>query len=201
LLVVIRLLHQISKKSEAPYVHGKYLEAAVLRGIYHSTENAATQDTDRHATFMNFPYFSFQSPPVIPGQQGAQLHPSRSLLQTVHLLESTKVRDAEQAICKLCQPNRFGKFIHVPQVWSIAIGSGRISDIHSTVQHLIYSDMRVDLLITYSTIPLSAMRGQTIEIQRPLASKHINASVLKVTDPYERTLFFSLDLCRTWFVS
>ena len=74
---------------------------------------------------MNFPYFAFQAPSV-PGQQDARLHPSKGLLQTVHLLESTKSRDAEQAICKLGRSNRFGKFIHVPQVWSIAIGSGRL---------------------------------------------------------------------------
>lgn len=58
----------------------------------------------------------------------------------------------------------------------------------------------VDLLITYSTVSLTVLRGQTIETQKPVTKALSGPSVLRVTDPYQRTHFFSLDLCKTWFV-
>lgn len=48
---------------------------------------------------------------------------------------------------------------------------------------------------------LSSMRGDKIEIQKPLAREQSGPSVLRVMDPYQRVFFFSLDLCKTWFVS
>lgn len=127
MLIALRLLHQVAEKSEEPYVHGHYLKPTVIRGDCNSTGKTTAQQEDRHCTFISFPYFSFQAPFAIPVQKNTHLHPPRGLLQTVHLLESTKSRDSEQAICKLNRANRFGKFIHVPQVWSIAIGSGMFS--------------------------------------------------------------------------
>ena len=126
MLIAIRLLHQVAERSEGPFVHGHYLKATVIRSDCHSTGKVPVQQADLHCTFLSFPYFSFQAPSSTPLQQNLHLHPSRGLLQTVHLLESTKFRDAEQAICKLSRSNRYGKFIHVPQVWSIAIGRGKV---------------------------------------------------------------------------
>lgn len=127
MLLALRLLRQVAEKSEMPYVHGHFLKMTVLRGDSHSTDKAKVKQPDRHCTFVNFPYFAFQVPPAIPRQQDGRLHFPLGLLQTVHFLESTRSRDSEQAICKLRRPNRFGKAIHIPQVWSIVIGSGMSS--------------------------------------------------------------------------
>jgi hypothetical protein len=124
MLIALRLLRKVAEKSEAPYIHGHYLKATVLRGDSHNNDKPEVSQSDRHCTFINFPYFSFQAPSSIPQQEATHHHLPVGLLQTVHLLESTKFRDAEQAICKLNRPNRFGKAIHVSQLWSIAIGSG-----------------------------------------------------------------------------
>jgi hypothetical protein len=124
MLIALHLLREVAEKSEAPYIHGHYLKTTLLRGESHSNAKPEVSQPDRHCTFINFPYFSFQAPSSILQQESTHCHLPLGLLQTVHLLESTKVRDAEQAICKLNRPNRFGKVIHVSQLWSISIGSG-----------------------------------------------------------------------------
>lgn len=66
--------------------------------------------------------------------------------------------------------------------------------------HLFRILPRTDLMITYSSHPFSSMLGKNIQIQKPLAIVHIGLIVVRITDLFQRVLFFSLDQCKTSFV-
>ena len=127
LLIALHLLRRVAAKAEKPYVHGRHLKPIVLRGDSRNVGDQHQSQSDRHCTFVNFPYFSLQTPSSPPQEKHSHLHTAPGLLQTMYLLESTKLRDEEQAICKL-RADRYAKAsIHVPQIWSILIGSGKCS--------------------------------------------------------------------------
>lgn len=78
----------------------------------------------------------------------------------------------------------------------------RIRFVFKVVQKICFlSKFIIDILITYSTRSLSTMRGENIEIQKSISKNQSGPSVLRVMDPYQRLFFFSIDLCKTWFVS
>jgi hypothetical protein len=58
-----------------------------------------------------------------------------------------------------------------------------------------------DVLITYSTHSLSELHSESIKTQKPVSKKQSGPSNLRVTDPYQRVFFFSIEQCKTWFVS
>ena len=175
------------------------MKPIVLRGDSRSVGNQNHPQPDRHCTFINFPYFSLQTPSAPPQEKHTHLHTAPGLLQTMYLLESTKLRDEEQAICKI-RPDRYAKAsIHVPQMWSILIGSGKCPGSNQNLQ-VRSANIITDVLVTYSTHSLPSMHGESIDVQKSISKKVSGPSNLRITDPYQRIFFFPLEQCKTWFV-
>ncbi|KAH8802972.1 hypothetical protein F5884DRAFT_903578 [Xylogone sp. PMI_703] len=176
-LIARQLLQKIQDEGgDKPFVHGHYLEPEVRRCDAHDVED----DTKPHrtCTFVCFPYFSLQNSPPLSSTKITHTHAARGLLQTLYYLESTKIRDLEQVVRKL-RPPRGDETIYVSQMWAIVLGS--------------------DTLITYSAATLGMMRGDKIQIMKPITTIRTGPSTFRVTDPFERLFFFSLDQCKTWF--
>lgn len=193
-MIALRLLRKVQENNEKQYIHGYYLEPLVIRCDGQDARDP--KEGERHCTFLSFPYFSFQYAQSNETQGVIRPHPAKGLLQKLYYLESTKCRDAEQAINKLHQSND-RRAVHVPEIWSIVFGSGKcIRTKYPLTPMLIVTDT----IITYSSQSLSKIRGKKIQIRQPISSIRTSPSVLRVTNPYQRLYFFSIDQCRTWFV-
>lgn len=142
LSVAKRVLERAQSKRDGSYAIAGYVIRGDAKYVGPRTDSASLLNRawkpDKHCIFINFPYLSLQKLPsnlnIDP-----ELHYARGLLQNAYRLESTRIREMEQAICM--ELNSKKRVICVPQLWTIIIGSGKLLVYHE-VSSLANNDLQ-----------------------------------------------------------
>lgn len=174
-LVVDHLLATVRKELEHSYVHGKYLVPGSVR--CDGTDSKDKKREDVTAMFICTPYFAFEDHRKTVrnalGRATAGTHQSRSLLQYQYDSESTRERDASQAL-------NLGtsEILHVPNVWTLIIGS--------------------EAMLTAAPTSLPSLMSPDI-VRLPKPRNMDKGRMVQVRDPYKRQYFFPMASCKTFF--
>ncbi|GAW26160.1 hypothetical protein SAMD00023353_2300320 [Rosellinia necatrix] len=95
--------------------------------------------------FCSVPYLDLgrHDVPENPGEErDVHLHPTRTLMESLYDYDLLNDRDSRQAILQ-CPPSEQNNILYIPQIWYLLCGS--------------------DILISYSQLPLSEIRGDAIQ--------------------------------------
>ena len=144
-----RLLKRVRRLAERDFIGGSFLFPLAQRYEY---LDDSRYSVDKYCIFLSFPYFAVAEPyPTKPYKKGNVEHPVRTLLQSRYRLNETVERDKFQCIrrlkrealkacinatdpeCAQTLSKRADELVHVPQLWALIIGVGRLLRSASTI--------------------------------------------------------------------